>query len=137
MAPHLVLGPLGHFLALVLSESSEVLSNFAADCVREFDSFRAPAGEAEIKKRMRDSLSPREQEHLFRWGYPYVLDTWKFHMTLTCSLPGDALELFRTHLSERFADVCVAPLQVDAISLFEQPAAGAPFRLLDRYRLTA
>jgi putative phosphonate metabolism protein len=136
-APHLVLGTLGHFLALVLSETSETFSDFAADCVREFDSFRAPAGEAEIKKRMHDSLSPREQEHLFRWGYPYVLDTWKFHMTLTCSLPDDALHLFRAHLSERFAEVCVRPLQVDSICLFEQPAAGAPFRLLDRFRLGA
>jgi hypothetical protein len=136
-APHLVLGTLGHFLALVLSESSEIFSCFAADCVREFDLFRAPAGEAEIKKRMHDSLSPREHELLFRWGYPYVLDTWKFHMTLTCSLPDDALQGFHAHLSERFAEACVPPLQVDSICLFEQPAAGAPFRLIDRFRLRA
>jgi putative phosphonate metabolism protein len=136
-APHLVLGTLGHFLALVLSEPSEIFSDFAADCVRDFDRFRAPAGEAEIKKRMRDALSPKEQEHLLHWGYPYVLDTWKFHMTLTCSLPEDALQVFRSHLAQRFAEVCVAPLQVDSICLFEQAASGAPFLLLDRFRLGA
>jgi putative phosphonate metabolism protein len=136
-APHLLLGTLGHFLALILSEPSKSFADFAADCVREFDLFRAPAAETEIKKRMHDSLSPREQEHLFRWGYPYVLDTWKFHMTLTCSLQEDALQVFRAHLSERFAEACVPPLQVDSICLFEQPAAGAPFRLLNRFRLGA
>jgi hypothetical protein len=134
-APHLVLGTLGHFLALVLSKNSEVFSGFAAECVRDFDQFRAPAGELEIKMRMRDSLSPREHEHLLRWGYPYVLDRWKFHMTLTCSLSEGALQVFRVHLSRRFAEVCVQPLVVDSVCLVEQPAAGAPFRLLERFRL--
>ncbi len=135
VAPHLVLGTLGHFLALVLSEDSEVFSNFAADCVRDFDKFRAPASEAEIKMRMHDSLTPREQEHLLRWGYPYVFDRWKFHMTLTCSLAESALQVFRAHLGRRFAEVCVLPLEIDSICLFEQPAAEAPFRLLERFRL--
>jgi hypothetical protein len=137
MAPHLVLGTLGHFLALVLSQDSEVFSNYAADCVREFDHFRAPAAEAEIKMRMRDSLTPREREHLIRWGYPYVFDRWKFHMTLTCALAETALQVFRSHLSQRFAEVCVSPLEIDSICLFEQPAPGAPFHLLERFRFGA
>jgi hypothetical protein len=137
MAPHLLLGTLGHFLALVLSENSEVFSDFAADCVRDFDHFRAPPSEAEIKMRTHDSLTPREHEHLLRWGYPYVFDRWKFHMTLTCSLAENALQLFRGHLSRRFAEVCVEPLAVDSICLFEQPAAGEPFRLLERFQLGA
>ena len=134
LAPPLMVGTVGHFLALILSEESVVFSNFAADCVREFDRFRAPASESEIAKRLHDSLTQREREHLLRWGYPYVLDTWKFHMTLTCSLDQNSLEIFRKHLRLRFAEICKEPLQIDAISLFEEPEPGKPFRLLERFR---
>ena len=134
-APHLVLGTLGHFLALILSEESESFSDFAADCVRNFDHFRAPASESEIQKRMNDSLTQREREHLLRWGYPYVLDTWKFHMTLTCSLAEGPLDVFGRHLRSRFAEVCVEPLAVESLCLFEQSAVGMPFRLIERFAL--
>jgi putative phosphonate metabolism protein len=133
--PHLVVGTLGHFLALILSENSELFSNFASDCVRDFDRFRSPASESETQKRMHDSLMQREREHLLRWGYPYVLDTWKFHMTLTCSLAEGPLQLFRRHLDHRFAEVCVEPLHIDSICLYEEPGAGMPFRLLERFGL--
>jgi putative phosphonate metabolism protein len=132
VVPPLTVGIVGSFLALTLSQESSVFSDLAADCVREFDLFRAPASELEITKRMHGSLTERERENLLRWGYPYVLDTWKFHMTLTCSLEKNSLELFRKHLSLRFAEVCKASLRIDAISLFEEPGLGMPFRMLER-----
>jgi putative phosphonate metabolism protein len=134
--PHLVVGTLGHFLALILSENSETFSGFAADCVRDFDHFRAPASESETNRRMHGSLTQRECENLLRWGYPYVLDTWKFHMTLTCSLAEAPLKLFRRHLDRRFAEVCVEPIRIDSVGLYEEPQAGMPFRLLERFGLS-
>jgi putative phosphonate metabolism protein len=134
VVPRLKVGAVGQFLALMLSEESIEFSNLATDCVRGFDHFRKPMTESETNQRMHGSLTQRERENLLRWGYPYVLDTWKFHMTLTCSLAKGRLELFQKHLSVRFAQACSDPLTIDGISLFEEPAQGRPFRLLERLR---
>lgn len=132
-APPLTVSTLGRFLALVLSENSPAFTALAAKCVADFDHFRKPETEAERAKRMHDSLTQEERENLIRWGYPYVVDTWKFHMTLTCSLEQEPLTRFRAHLETRFAQVCMNPLDVDAISLFEETGSGTPFRLVERF----
>lgn len=134
-APSLRIGILGRFLALTLSASSEEFRKLATECVREFDHFRLPATEAELAQRLRDSLSPREHEHLLRWGYPYVLDTWKFHISLTGSLPPEALPPLEHYLCQRFASVCEEALLVDSVCIFHESHPGAPFHLLDRVYL--
>jgi len=134
-APPLRIETLGRFLALTLSASCEEFHNLAAECVREFDRFRLPSTEAELARRMRDSLSPLEREHLLRWGYPYVLDTWKFHMSLTGSLPPEALPPLEQYLRQRFASACANTLLVNSVCIFHESHPGAPFQLLDRISL--
>jgi hypothetical protein len=134
-APRLDVRTIGRFLALTLSAASEDLQCLAADSVREFERFRAPATERELAQRMHDSLCPRERAHVLQWGYPYVFDAWKFHMTLTSSLTPESLALFEPYLRERFAPVCEAPLLVDSICIFHQPSPGNSFHLLDRASL--
>jgi putative phosphonate metabolism protein len=131
-APPLGVGTLGRFLALTLSEPSQGFSSLAADSVGEFDRFRAPASEEELAQRLHGSLSSREREHVLQWGYPYVFDTWKFHMTLTCSLPPPSLPPFEQYLHHRFAPVCEQPLLVDSVCIVHEPYPGALFRLVDR-----
>lgn len=136
-SPQLTVGNLGRFLALVLVEASEPFSALAADCVSHFDRFRAAATKEEREQRMRDSLSAREREHVLRWGYPYVFDTWKFHMSLTGSLPPQVLPSLEQLLHHRFAPACEQPLLVDSICIFHEPAPGEAFRLVDRAALRA
>jgi putative phosphonate metabolism protein len=133
--PRLHVAPLGRFLALTLSEPSEELHSLAADCVGAFDPFRAPASEKELGDRLRDSLSPREREHVLRWSYPYVFDTWKFHMTLTSSLAQEPLAFFSQFLRAHFLPVCELPMVVDSICLFHESRPGGPFQLVDRASL--
>ncbi len=59
------------------------LNRFADDVVLGFDRFRAPLTEAEIERRSPDSLKPAEFRNLCQWGYPYVFETFRFHMTLS------------------------------------------------------
>jgi putative phosphonate metabolism protein len=131
--PDLVLGTLGRFLALVLSKPSAALHCLAADCVRDLDSFRDPPDAAEIASRMHPSLNMAEQQNLIAWGYPYVLGTWRFHMSLTSSLKPDNLAIFKEHLAERFREACAQPLLCDSICLFEEPAPNSPLTLIERY----
>ncbi len=130
-APRLHLARLGRFLALTLSKRSEEFDSLAADCVGEFDRFRAAAGGHEQAERLAGARTEREREHVLRWGYPYVFDTWKFHMTLTCSLAPESLQFFERYLGRRFEPVCESPFLVDSICLFREPCPGGRFQLLD------
>ena len=69
--------------ALVPAARRAELQDLADRCVVEFDEFRQPADEAELARRRAAGLSPRQDELLVRWGYPYVLEQWRFHLTLT------------------------------------------------------
>lgn len=133
--PPLKIEVLGKFLALTLSHPSPELSNLAAACVNELDRFRAPATEEERDRRLQDTLSPREREHVFRWGYPYVFDTWNFHMSLTGSLPSEAVPRFQKALMQRFALVCGRTMLVDSICIFHEPSPGTPFYLIEQLDL--
>src|SRR5262249_25097452 len=136
VAPRLKLSKLSGFLALTLSEPCPAFVELAADCVREFDVFRASPPPEELARRRHTRLNTRQIEHLDRWGYPYVLDEWRFHMTLTSSLESPVIDTIGTHLQDLFSPYCREPFLVDSICLFEQPAAGAPFQVLERFPLS-
>ena len=58
------------------------LINLENDLVKHLDTFRAELNKTEIKKRNPDSLTFKQNKYLKEWGYPFVLDQFKFHMTL-------------------------------------------------------
>jgi putative phosphonate metabolism protein len=126
-------GSLGGFLAMLPAERSPALDRLAADCVETFEVHRAPLGDAEIARRRAAGLTPRQDAYLMRHGYPYVLDEFRFHMTLTERLQAPERDDVLAILALRAAPVCARPLVIDAISVFEQPARDAPFTLRRRY----
>jgi len=132
-APALELGSLDGFVALRLSAPSQALNRLAADGVSEFDAFRAPASAAELANRRRNGLTPAQERLLVEWGYPYVFEEWRFHMTLSCRLSDGERQSLMAALAPLTASHCVAPLTVDAICLFVQEDRSAPFRMLARY----
>ena len=122
---------LAGFLALTPSEPFEELDRLAADCVAAFDRFRAPAAEAELARRRRTGLSLRQEALLLRWGYPYVMDAFRFHLTLTGPLDEAGLERERTHAEAMLAGPEPA-LSIDGITLTVEPAEGEAFHVLRR-----
>jgi putative phosphonate metabolism protein len=134
-APRLHLASISGFLALTLSEPCAAMQDLADRCVGVLDHFRAPPSAAELARRRRAKLTPRQEELLARWGYPYVMEEFRFHMTLTARLDADEGAVARNALAPLVAPLCQSPLAVDALSLFHQPSAEAPFRLVDRYKL--
>lgn len=133
--PDMRVAKLGRFLAIVPGTPAPALHALADACVREFDHFRAPAGEAELAKRRRGGLSAREDVHLGRWGYPYVFDTFRFHMTLSGRLDDATAAKLEAELAGATADMLKRPLAVREIALFREPQAGADFLLTQRFRL--
>ncbi len=127
---------LGDFIALRPCEPVEAdhpLRRLADACVRELDPLRRPAGAAERARRAALALDAGERRNLERWGYPWVLDTWRFHMTLSDSLPAGApRDALLAEAADFFAPALAAPLRCDALALFVEPAPGADFRLVRR-----
>jgi putative phosphonate metabolism protein len=130
----LVVAPLSGFLALVPHGPAPALTALADRCVEHFDAFRAPPGEAELARRRRAGLTATQEAHLRRWGYPYVFDQFRYHMTLTGRLADPERERVRHWLAGRFAPAIAAPVPLD-LALFEQPGRDRPFRLVRRYPL--
>lgn len=125
--PRLAIGQIDGFFALVPATPVAELNRLANDVVRMFDRFRAPLSETDIERRNPDALSAEQFQNLHRWGYPYVFDSFRFHMTLTGRVGGHEAERVGTALAEVFETTLTAPVLVDGIALFVEPEPGAPF----------
>lgn len=133
--PRLKLAQIDGFFALVPAEPLPELQNFAGDVVTAFEPFRAPLTEAEIARRNPTALSPQECRHLNRWGYPYVFDTFRFHMTLTGRVAGEEAPRVRAAIEECLGNVLDRPVPVEGLALFVEPSASAPFEVLSYHAL--
>jgi putative phosphonate metabolism protein len=125
------------FIAVVPQKRSSELEQLAADAVRAFDGFRAPLAPEDRARRNPAKLSPRQVEYLDRWGYPYVMEEFRFHMTLTGRLGDMRRESVLAMLRERFARLALEKLAVDRIALFRQDDAKACFAIIADWPLHA
>lgn len=121
------------FLALCPAAPDSGLTDLAADCVEAFDLFRRPPGPDELARRRARGLTPRQESLLQTWGYPYVMDEFRFHLTLTGRLNDETAARIKPVLDRMFSDVLGGPLAVDGITLCREPAPGAPFERVRRY----
>jgi putative phosphonate metabolism protein len=126
---------IGNFVALVPAVPCAALDDLAATCVAHFDRFRGPLAANDRARRLTSPLTPRQIAHLDRWGYPYVFDDFRFHMTLTGSLSDTdrqkALPLLRdifSHARKEFV--------VDRLVIARQQS-GARFRIIHPAPLSA
>lgn len=130
----LEVGAMGHFLALVPRGEAGGLRDLAGACVAELDGFRAPPGAAELARRRKAGLSARQEEMLARWGYPYVLEEFRFHMTLTGRLSPAELTRAKAEVRRRLPELA-EPYVIDAIALAAERSDGM-FETVHRYALS-
>jgi len=135
LVPRLSLECLGGFYALVPGAEAEGLHALADEVVIAFEAFRAAATEAEIARRHPASLTPRQRELLKTWGYPYVLDEFQFHLTLTDRIPRERRPAVERTLRSWFAASLGTTVLVGALALFTEHEPGAPFALHAVYPL--
>ncbi|MFN0113658.1 MAG: DUF1045 domain-containing protein [Paracoccaceae bacterium] len=133
--PCLRFAAIGGFLALVPEGEARDLTTLAAAAVENLDRFRAPPDDAEIARRRPDWLSERQRKYLARWGYPYVMDEFRFHLTLTGDIGRDAAAETATALAPWFAPVLPRPFRIGELCLFAELPDGR-FRVLHRYPLS-
>nr|WP_272213294.1 DUF1045 domain-containing protein [Marinicella sp. W31]MDC2879240.1 DUF1045 domain-containing protein [Marinicella sp. W31] len=127
--PEVTLGQLGKFYALIPAVEDETLQAFAADVVAHFEPMRAPLLNDEIARRKPESLSETQRDNMIHWGYPYVFDEFRFHMTLTGPVTGTDAHVIETAVQDYFAPFTGKPLAISGLGLFVEERRGAPFNI--------
>jgi hypothetical protein len=122
------------FVALKPEGALQELRAFEASVVRDFDRLRAPFAEGGRGRRGLAGLTPRQVYYLDAWGYPYVLDEFHPHFTLTNAIV-DAGRVARVLDWEFGLRVASHALRVDALTLFGQSEPEGEFRILSRFPL--
>ncbi len=118
------------FVAIVPAARCDPLESLAADCVRHFDRYRAPLSEQDRQRRTAAGLTSRQCENLDTWGYPYVFEDFRFHMTLTGRLAQETRHQILAALRGAFNEaVGWKSVSVDRIVLLRQEE-GEPFTVL-------
>lgn len=135
--PTLRIHRLGRFLALIPAQPEPRLDAIAGACVEQLDGFRAPLRPDELERRRGAGLSARQDVLLQAWGYPYVFEEFRFHMTLTRALEDDECAAAEGALTDALQPMLSPPPPFDALSLMRQPAEGQPFTEIARLPLSA
>jgi Protein of unknown function (DUF1045) len=134
--PRLKAGVFRNFIALRVDGDQKRINAVARTCVTSLHHFAHGLNEQDFKRMRHANLSAEQDRLLLQWGYPWVLDQFQFHMSLSGSIDGLDLETrwallnaARTHFS--IQENC----RVDQICLFCEPAPNEPFVLIERFDL--
>ncbi|MEB3047647.1 DUF1045 domain-containing protein [Rhizobium mulingense] len=120
---------LGSFYSLMPSAPCEQIQYLASAIVQEFDRYRAPLSEADIERSDPDGLSAAQFANLHRWGNPYVMDEFRFHMPVTGSINAIDMPRIEPALRTIFEPVLKEPVMVSNVALMIEEGTGGPFRV--------
>ncbi|MGL4237707.1 DUF1045 domain-containing protein [Tabrizicola sp.] len=123
------------FLALTPLGCEAALLELGAIVVETTNALRRPLSDEDIARRRPETLTPRQRILLDLWGYPYVMEEFRFHLTLTDRLPPEHIPAVMAAAKAHFAPIIDQPFTIDDLCLFGEDSEGA-FRLIHRYALT-
>jgi hypothetical protein len=129
-----VMGDGRAFAALRPQGGLNELRSFEGSVVRALDHLREPASAGDRERRNLARLTPRQAYYLDAWGYPYVLDEFRPHFTLTNAI-ADAGRVARLLQQEFRLRVASPALRVDALTLFGESEPGGEFKIVRRFPL--
>ena len=132
--PGLDVAEMGGFLALRATAPCCALHVLADACVDATNPHRLPPDAAELARRRTTPLTSNQEAMLERWGYPYVMEDWRFHMTLTRRLDPAEMAILLPAARRHFAPALTRTRRVEDITIFTQ-AEQAPFLIADRLAL--
>lgn len=119
------------FIAVLPQKTEAPLDALAGSCTTIFDAYRAPMSLQERVRRLASGLSQSQIQNLDRWGYPFVLSEFRFHMTLTGAVPQRRKKAILAVLLNGFHHMNVErSIAVDRLALMKQEATDAPFGVL-------
>ncbi len=131
----LAIAEIDGFLALVPAGDETAVRQLAAMLVEQLDRFRAPPAGDELDRHRAGGLTPRQETMLQRWGYPFVMNQFRFHMTLTGRLGEPEREAVRHVLTPRVPQLLPSTLRIAEVTLAGEDPQGR-FHALHRVALS-
>lgn len=125
---------LASFLALRPSGGEDDVKALADHCVRRLNPLRAPNSEGAWQRRIAQ-LDEVERALSREFGYPYVLDRYRFHMTIAAPASEAEEQAMRAWFASRLANPLIA--RVDALTLCCEKEPGHAFEQLEQIPLHA
>ena len=134
--PRLQVSTDGGFLALRPIGHHKHIHNTADACVTSLQALTQPLSAEDLARRRQKKLTALQERYLQEWSYPWVLNEFQFHMSLTGPLRN-------IPTAERIALVSAAEERFDALppcrfthlSVFAEPHAGDNFVWIDNVAL--
>jgi hypothetical protein len=125
---------LAGFLALRPCVDGAAPKQLATTCLKALLPLCAPLSK-EMLDRRSVGLDADEVRLLQGYGYPYVLDRYRFHLTLSAPAIESEENVMREWLEPRVAEL--PPTRVDALSICREATPGGAFELVERIPLRA
>lgn len=131
--PPLELAIIGKFIALTPTSQSAALEKLSAACVRAFEAFREPLTPEQIQNYRLNKLTVHQEQMLEHWGYPYVMEEFRFHMSLTSRIddPQERERVFAV-LEDLAKPVIGKPILARHITVFGQNKRDEPMTTIER-----
>ncbi|MTH98178.1 DUF1045 domain-containing protein [Roseibium sp. RKSG952] len=132
----LTVAELHGFLALIPAADSPELSAFAAACVRFFEPCRAPLAGEDLARRRKSPLTPAQDRNLADWGYPYIFEDFRFHMTLSNKVENDdERSKLKAAAEAHFSTVTGKPMTIGSFALYVEENRRSPFHVHTHFQL--
>lgn len=122
---------LTRFVALVPAQAAPAVDRLAWHVVRKLDWARAPLTSRDRERRLAVGLNERQSAYLETYGYPYVGDEFRFHMTLAGPLSPELLPIVQKRLAAVFSGAERGCL-VDALAVLRQDDSALRFSVIAR-----
>ena len=123
---------LGSFVAIIQENASDEFANLASEIVRSFEGYRAPLRDEDIAKRRKAGLTPRQDELMLQWGYPYIFEEFKFHLTLTGKLSEQNAQIVCDRLTDHLKPILDTPVEAIDLCLYGEREDGR-FEIIERF----
>ena len=123
------------FYAFVQNKKNNNINKLSNRLVRELYKFRSPLTKKEIDKRNPSKLSKLQLNILYKWGYPYLMSEFNFHMTLASEVTGNKL-YFELKKIEKNKEIILNEINnFDKIYIFGENQKGM-FENLENFSLS-
>ncbi len=131
--PPLELVTIAKFIALSPTTQSAALEKLSAACVRGFEAYRGPLSNEQVENYRFNKLTVHQEQMLHHWGYPYVMEEFRFHISVTDPIddPKERQEAM-TAIETLAAPVLGKASTIRELTLFSQPGLYEPMVAMER-----
>ncbi|WP_439545733.1 DUF1045 domain-containing protein [Sandarakinorhabdus sp.] len=127
---------LSGFVALMLAQPNPAMTGLHTACVHGFEPFRAALSDADLARRRRAPMTAEQDARLIAYGYPWIFEDFRFHMTLTGRVRDDATREHVVSALRAYLAPVTGPHEIAQLCLFRQSQRSEPFRIIAAEPLT-